>query len=155
MAASHISEELVALIVEILREKREGMVLSKKKLAAASGVTRTAIILMEGRQRSPSLGLAIRIANGIGIPFSRIVAEAEKRLATKLALKPRSSPPLTHQSRGGDSMVHGPPSWRIRNPQRKSTAPCGWLLPEALLPQRLPPQMHRRLRSRKGSGVDS
>ena len=81
VAASQISEELVALIVEVLREKREGTELSKKKLAADSGVTRTAIILMEGGQRSPSLNLAIRLATAIGIPFSKVVAEAEKRLA--------------------------------------------------------------------------
>ena len=81
MTVSPFSEELVALIVDVLREEREGFALSKKKLAAGSGVTRTAIILMESRQRSPSLNLAIRLSAGMGIPFSKVVAEAEKRFA--------------------------------------------------------------------------
>lgn len=81
MAVSSLSEELVALIVDVLREEREGMAMSKKKLAASSGVTRTAIILMESRQRSPSLNLAIRLSAGMGIPFAKVVAEAEKRMA--------------------------------------------------------------------------
>ncbi len=65
------------------------MELSKKKLAAEAGVSRTAIILMEGRKRLPSLELAIKLAMSMNMPFSSVVAEAERRMAKLLAAKSR------------------------------------------------------------------
>jgi DNA-binding XRE family transcriptional regulator len=91
VSVSLLSEELVAHVVEVLRDKREGMRRSKKRLAADAGVSRTAIILMESRKRLPSLELVIKLSMGLDEPFSAIVAEAEKRMAKKLVSK--SLPP--------------------------------------------------------------
>lgn len=87
MSVSRLSEKLVAHVVEVLRDKRESLELSKKKLAADANVSRTAIILMENRKRLPSLELAIKLAMSLNTPFSSIVAEAEKRMASLLDRK--------------------------------------------------------------------
>lgn len=74
--------------MEVLREKREGLGLSKKKLASDAGVSRTAIILMESNRRLPSLELTIKIAMGLGTSFSSVVTEAEQRMAKKTSRQP-------------------------------------------------------------------
>lgn len=84
MAVSELSAELINVIVDILHENRIALDLSKKKLAAEAGVSRTAIILMEAHKRAPSLGLVIRLSMSMGVPLSRIITKAEKRLADKL-----------------------------------------------------------------------
>lgn len=83
VAVSETSSDLVALVVEVLREERERLKLSKKKLAADAGVSRTAIILMESSRRLPSLELVIKLSRGLGLPFSTVVKKAERRQAEK------------------------------------------------------------------------
>lgn len=80
MAVHQLSKELVAHVVEVLREQRESLGVSKKQLAALAGVSRTAIILMEAGKRLPSLELVIKLAVGLGVSFSTIVRNAEKRV---------------------------------------------------------------------------
>lgn len=87
VAVSKSSQELVALAVAVLRERRESLNVSKKSLAAEAGVSRTAIILMESERRLPSLELVIKIAMGLGLSFSEVIAEAEKRMARKMTRK--------------------------------------------------------------------
>jgi DNA-binding XRE family transcriptional regulator len=77
--------------VEVLRDKREGLGISKKKLASDAGVSRTAIILMESNRRLPSLELTIKLAMGLGIPFSSVVTEAEQLMVKKLSRQSESS----------------------------------------------------------------
>lgn len=84
MSVPKLSAELTAIIVDVLREKRSEMELSKKKLAATAGISRTAIILMEGQKTIPSLGLVIRLSMSMRVPFSSLVAKAERRLAKSL-----------------------------------------------------------------------
>jgi DNA-binding XRE family transcriptional regulator len=91
VAVSRYSKKLVAHVVEVLRDKREGLGISKKKLASDAGVSRTAIILMESYRRLPSLELTIKLAMGLGIPFSSVVTDAEQRMAKKLSRQ--SEPP--------------------------------------------------------------
>ena len=54
--------------------------MSKKRLAELSGVTRTAILLMERHERSPSLELLLRLAHALGISLADIIREAEKKV---------------------------------------------------------------------------
>lgn len=61
-------------------ERRTAADISKKRLAEAAGITRTAIILMENGQRLPSLELALRISAGLGISLGEVIQEAELRL---------------------------------------------------------------------------
>jgi DNA-binding XRE family transcriptional regulator len=76
-------DRLVCATIDILREKRESLGVSKKRLAEDSGVTRTAIILMERHERSPSLELLLRLSMALQIPFSEVIAEADKRCSRK------------------------------------------------------------------------
>ncbi len=85
MSVPKLSTKLTAIVVDVLLEMRARKKLSKKKLAATAGVSRTAIRLMEAKERSPSLGLVFSLAMGIGVSFSSVVARAERRLAKKLA----------------------------------------------------------------------
>lgn len=85
MSVPKLSAELTAIVVDVLLETRARKKLSKKKLAATAGVSRTAIRLMEAKERSPSLGLVFSLSMGIGVSFSSIVAKSERRLAKKLA----------------------------------------------------------------------
>lgn len=85
MAVPKLSGELNVFIVDVLREQRAQMDMSKKKLASAAGVSRTAIILMEAKKRSPSLELVIRLSMSMGVSVSSIVAKAERRLAKTLS----------------------------------------------------------------------
>ena len=71
--------------MDVIREQRAKLSLSKKKLAATAGISRTAIILMEAQKRSPSLDLVVRLSMSMGVSFSSVVAKAEKRLARKLS----------------------------------------------------------------------
>ncbi|MBL9179511.1 MAG: helix-turn-helix transcriptional regulator [Verrucomicrobiaceae bacterium] len=80
MAVPQHSKELVAHVVEILREQRESLGVSKKLLAARAGVSRTAIILMEAGKRLPSLELVVKLAVSLDVSFSTIVRNAEKRI---------------------------------------------------------------------------
>ena len=54
--------------------------MSKKRLAELSGVTRTAILLMERHERSPSLELLLRLAQAMDISLADVIREAEKTI---------------------------------------------------------------------------
>jgi DNA-binding XRE family transcriptional regulator len=84
-----LPEQLVALVVDVLRERRAALEVSKKQLAVRAETSRTAIILMEAGKRLPSLELAIKLANGLDMPFSAVVTEAERRMAKELAREKR------------------------------------------------------------------
>lgn len=77
-------------MVEVLRDRREALEVSKKQLAARAGVSRTAIILMEAGKRLPSLELVIKLAMNLDTPFSAVVEEAEKRMAKEMARNRRN-----------------------------------------------------------------
>src|SRR5262245_10792857 len=76
-------DRLVCATIDILRERRESLGVSKKRLAEDSGVTRTAIILLERHERSPSLELVLRLSIALHIPFSEVIAEAAERCSRK------------------------------------------------------------------------
>ncbi len=70
---------VIGSVIDLLHEKRESLGVSKKRLAELSGVTRTAILLMERHDRSPSLELLLRIARALEVSMADIIREAEKR----------------------------------------------------------------------------
>lgn len=74
-------DRLVRATIDVLRERRDASALSKKRLSEESGVTRTAIILMERYERSPSAELLFRLCRAMMVPLSEVVAEAERRCA--------------------------------------------------------------------------
>ena len=74
---------VVHAAIDVLREHREAAGISKKQLSEKSGVTRTAIILMERYERSPSLELLYRISSALGVTLSSVIEEAETRSAKR------------------------------------------------------------------------
>jgi len=71
------SSKLIVSIVDVLRARREAKGISKKKLAALAGVSRTAIILLERHDRLPSIDLLLKLAAGMDIALSGVLLEAE------------------------------------------------------------------------------
>ena len=73
------TSQIIALVIDTLRERRVSMGMSKKKLAGMTGVSRTAILLMERHERSPSFELVLRIAHCLELPLGDVVTEAERK----------------------------------------------------------------------------
>jgi ribosome-binding protein aMBF1 (putative translation factor) len=76
-----------AKIVEKHRRKKQ---LSRAALAAKAGLHQTYIGLLERGKRSPNLDTAHAIARSLGLPLSRLIAEAESLAAKN---KPNSFSP--------------------------------------------------------------
>ncbi len=73
---------------EVLRELRRKRELSQEDLAFESDLNRQFISLLELGQRSPSLQTVYKIADGLGISGSELLATMEARSRT--VSKPRS-----------------------------------------------------------------
>ena len=72
---------------EVLRELRLKRGLSQEELAFESDLNRQFISLLELGQRSPSLQTVYKIADGLGISGSELLASMETR--SRMAAKPR------------------------------------------------------------------
>jgi len=66
----------------VVKERREKKKLSRVALAELSGLHQTYIGLLERGERSPNLDTAKAIANALGLPLGKMIAEAE-RLQTR------------------------------------------------------------------------
>ena len=65
---------------DVVRTRRSNLAISQEQLASLSGLHRTYLSRIElGRVRL-GLDAAKRVANGLGVPLSQLIAEAEKRL---------------------------------------------------------------------------
>ena len=63
----------------VLRKRRLAKGLSQERLAELAGVHPTYIGLVERFLRNPSLNVAKSLADALGVPLSRLIAEAESR----------------------------------------------------------------------------
>jgi transcriptional regulator with XRE-family HTH domain len=63
-----------------IREKRHALKLSQEELAARCGLHRTYLADVERGQRNPSLVSILRIASGLGVPASDLLAATEAHL---------------------------------------------------------------------------
>lgn len=72
--------ELLHAIATILRERRETLQMSKKRLAELAGVSRTAIILTERGDRMPSLELSLRLAHSLDCSLADVIRDAQSRV---------------------------------------------------------------------------
>ena len=61
----------------ILRKHRELKGFSQELLAEKAGLHPTYIGMLERSLRNPSLNVIKAVANGLGVPLSKLVAEAE------------------------------------------------------------------------------
>jgi XRE family aerobic/anaerobic benzoate catabolism transcriptional regulator len=77
------AEKLLAAVVDRLRRERERRGLSKKKIAAMSGISRTAIVMIESGQRSPSLMICLRLADALGLRLDNVLRGAYRSRGRK------------------------------------------------------------------------
>jgi transcriptional regulator with XRE-family HTH domain len=62
----------------VVKKHREKKGMSRAALAEGAGLHQTYIGLLEREQRSPNLDTAKAIADALGLPLAKMIAEAEK-----------------------------------------------------------------------------
>ncbi len=78
----HFHEEKIALeLVKQFKAIRQEQGLSHQSLAKKAGVTRAAISHIENGIRKPSLMMALRLSDALGIKLSTILQEIENTVA--------------------------------------------------------------------------
>jgi transcriptional regulator with XRE-family HTH domain len=75
-AAKH--GDLYTCLGAVIKDRRKLLDLSQEELATNAGVDRAFLSNLERGQRKPSFGTVARIARGLKIKFSRLVAKCEK-----------------------------------------------------------------------------
>ena len=78
MLKSH-STRIVSEVVRQLRELRQKKGLSHEALALKAGVSRPAVSHIESGKRKPSLMVAVKLCDALGVDLSRILQEVEQR----------------------------------------------------------------------------
>jgi transcriptional regulator with XRE-family HTH domain len=63
---------------EVVRRRREAKRLSQEALAARAGIHRTYVSSIELGKVRVGLDIAKRVANGLGVSLSELIAEAER-----------------------------------------------------------------------------
>jgi transcriptional regulator with XRE-family HTH domain len=78
------ADRILAFVMQRMQAEREGQGLSLQKLGTLSGVSRTAIGMIEKGERSPSLIICLRIADTLGIKPGDLINEAASPRSRKL-----------------------------------------------------------------------
>jgi transcriptional regulator with XRE-family HTH domain len=65
-------------VVLLLKKERLRRGVSATQLAAGLGISRTTVTHIENDDARPTLWVLIKIAEGLGVTFSELMAEAEK-----------------------------------------------------------------------------
>ena len=73
-------EPVCEALADAIRERRESSGLSLNRLAELTRLSRQMISFIETNRRIPTVDTVARISRAFGIPFSKLVAEAEKKL---------------------------------------------------------------------------
>ncbi|QCB46947.1 helix-turn-helix transcriptional regulator [Hydrogenophaga sp. PAMC20947] len=72
-----------AVFGEVIRAERVKQAIAQDQFALLANVDRSYFGKLERGERQPSLALILRIAGGLGIPASDIIALVEERLAAQ------------------------------------------------------------------------
>ncbi len=72
-----LSKDFSRLFGEIIRKHRKARFLTQEELAEKADLAPKTISLLERVQRNPSLNVADGIAQGLVVPFWRLVKDAE------------------------------------------------------------------------------
>ena len=72
-----------AVFGEVIRAERVKQAIAQDQFALLANVDRSYFGKLERGERQPSLALILRIAGGLGIPASDIIALVEERLAVQ------------------------------------------------------------------------
>ena len=70
------AEDILTCVMDRLQQERERKGISLQKLGAISGVSRTAIGMIEKGQRSPTLIICLRIADALGLNLGNVLKTA-------------------------------------------------------------------------------
>ena len=70
------AERISSCVMDRLRRERERQGLSLQKLGAISGVSRTAIGLIEKGKRNPSLLITLRLADALGLDLASVLKKS-------------------------------------------------------------------------------
>lgn len=65
-------------LARVIRRHRNAAGISQEELASRSGMHRTYISFLERGERNPSVDSLLKIGRALGVPVSRLVAEAEE-----------------------------------------------------------------------------
>ena len=65
-------------VVALLKKERNNRHITKLYVSQETGLSRTAITLIENNQNSPTLRTLLMIANCIGVDLKEIIAQAEQ-----------------------------------------------------------------------------
>ena len=79
MNADKSYSQLCDKIIQLLREDRERQGFSKYVLERRSGVSQQMIGYVERGLRKPSLEIALRLADGLGLDLADVIKKARKR----------------------------------------------------------------------------
>jgi putative transcriptional regulator len=78
------AERILSCVMDRMQEERERQGLSLQRLGAMSGVSRTAIGLMEKGERNPSLMICLRVADALGLDLADVLKSVpEKKRSQK------------------------------------------------------------------------
>ena len=79
-------EQVVLGLGEVIRAFRIARELSTSKLAKDVGIDRTCLDQIEAGKRSPTIDLLWRLAKGLMVPSSELVARMEERIVRENAV---------------------------------------------------------------------
>ena len=72
------AEIITQKVVALLKKERNTRHITKLYVSQETGLSRTAITLIENNQNSPTLRTLLMIANCIGVDLKEIIAQAEQ-----------------------------------------------------------------------------
>ena len=72
------AEIITQKVVALLKKDRNNRHITKLYVSQETGLSRTAITLIENNQNSPTLRTLLMIANCIGVDLKEIIAQAEQ-----------------------------------------------------------------------------
>ena len=85
MSNAGFYQAVCAEVIRLLKEEREGRKLSKYTVSKRSGVSQSMLSLVERGLRNPTLELALRIADGIGVDLTTLIKRAHTGISKKKA----------------------------------------------------------------------
>ncbi|MBL9181619.1 MAG: helix-turn-helix domain-containing protein [Verrucomicrobiaceae bacterium] len=77
------SELYAEILGDVFKEARERTGMSQKKLSEKSGVGRTGVVNLEAGKRNISILIGQMLADGMGVSYSDLIEEVEKRWKTR------------------------------------------------------------------------
>lgn len=72
------AEIITQKVVALLKKERNNRHITKLYVSQETGLSRTAITLIENNQNSPTLRTLLMLANCIGVDLKEIIAQAEQ-----------------------------------------------------------------------------